>query len=176
VKRFCIHAVLALAAVLALSAGVGVATGAIPSTSDGTISACQAKIGGVRYLRPIDKQASESCKASEKAVNWNQKGPKGDPGPQGLKGATGPAGSGQGKVRFVLASETIAAGHFGQVDAKCAAGEHVSGGGFALGLLGDEDLRVATSNADPDANKWVVEAENNTNQAQDVIAQAVCAS
>src|SRR5436190_15775670 len=98
----------------------------MPKAGSPATRACQAKIGSIRYLRPIDKQAGESCKASETAANWNQKGPKGDPGPQGLKGATGPAGpagSGPGTLRFVLAS---GAGQSGQVDARCAAGEHAA--------------------------------------------------
>src|SRR3954463_249602 len=87
-----IRLILALAGVLAVTASIGVATGAIPSTSDGTINTCIATFSGTKYLRPIDKQAGESCKTGEKPLTWNQKGLKGDPGLQGPKGATGPAG------------------------------------------------------------------------------------
>ncbi len=159
---------LALAAALAVMGGIGVATGAIPS-SDGTITACEAKIANVRYLRPIDTQAGESCKPSEKRIAWNQKGPKGDPGP------AGPKGSGLGKIREQVNSEAIAPGQ-GQANATCHAGEHVIGGGFQLGLTGDEDIRVVSSIADTAANGWVVEAFNNTSGSQEVLVQALCAS
>src|SRR5919204_2642690 len=87
--------ILGVAAMLALTAGIGVATGTIP-TSTGTINACQAKINGFRYVRLLDN--GESCHGAEKALSWNQKGPKGDPGPQGPKG---PAGSGGGFTHVV---------------------------------------------------------------------------
>src|SRR5687767_4735185 len=83
----------ALAAVLALTAGIGAASGAIPSSSDATISGCHAKLGGVRYLRLIDAQAGEACKGLEKTLTWNQTGPKGDTGPQGPKGDKGEPGA-----------------------------------------------------------------------------------
>ena len=81
-----IRLALALAAVLALTAGLGVASGAIPSSS-GKIYGCFAKSDG--ELRVIDKAKQQKCKSTEQALNWNQQGPKGDPG---LPGAPGPKG------------------------------------------------------------------------------------
>jgi hypothetical protein len=72
-----LHLVLAVAAGMAFSAGIGVASGAIPS-SDGKINACQAKVGGFRYLRLLD--SGESCHGGEKPLSWNQKGPAGGGG------------------------------------------------------------------------------------------------
>src|SRR4051794_11799470 len=75
---------------LAVSAGIGVATGAIPS-SDGVISSCAATTGGA--LRVIDTAQGQTCKTTEKALNFNQKGPAGPAGPAGARGATGLTGA-----------------------------------------------------------------------------------
>jgi hypothetical protein len=63
---------LTLAAALALSAGVGVATGAIPDT-DNTITSCLAPDG---RLRVIDT-ATQSCDRvkHERPLQWKQSGP-----------------------------------------------------------------------------------------------------
>jgi uncharacterized membrane protein len=60
---------LALAAVLALSAAIGVASGAIPA-SDGMITACYSKANG--DLRVVDSEAGQTCKASENELSWKQ--------------------------------------------------------------------------------------------------------
>jgi hypothetical protein len=79
------------AVVLAAS---GIASATIPA-SDGTLRACYAKTGGLLHakgdLRLIDE--GEACRAHERAIGWNQKGPKGDPGPQGPPGVPGPRGA-----------------------------------------------------------------------------------
>lgn len=71
---------LVVAVVAGVSAGVGVATGAIPG-GDGRISACYSKIGGA--VRVIDAERGQACKPSEESISWNQQGP---PGPQGEPG------------------------------------------------------------------------------------------
>ena len=78
-------------------AGSGVALAAIPSTTTGKITGCINTKTAV--LRVIDYQAGKRCFKTEKAVSWNQRGPKGatgaqgPTGPKGDTGAQGPAGS-----------------------------------------------------------------------------------
>jgi hypothetical protein len=69
--------VVALAAVIVLSVGIGVSTGAIPS-STGKIDGCF--VTGTGDLRVIDKAKQQTCAANEQALSWNQQGPKGPPG------------------------------------------------------------------------------------------------
>lgn len=77
-------------AIVALVAAVGgFAVASIPS-GNGTIHACYQKENG--QLRVIDKDAKQSCRPSEVALTFNQKGPAGPTGPAGPRGATGPAG------------------------------------------------------------------------------------
>jgi hypothetical protein len=71
------------AAVLVLAAGIGVASAGIPS-SGGKIFGCYAKKGGA--LRVV--AAGKKCKENEKALFWNQQGPKGDAGPTGSGGGS----------------------------------------------------------------------------------------
>jgi Collagen triple helix repeat (20 copies) len=82
---------------VALCLGVGVATGAIPS-SDGKISACYTKVGGVVRVIDVEKSPPQKCTTHENAISWNQTGPPGPagppgpPGPKGDQGDPGPAG------------------------------------------------------------------------------------
>jgi Collagen triple helix repeat (20 copies) len=87
-------AVLALAAVGTLAA-VGVGYAAIPG-GDGVIHGCYQKPGLLSNegaLRVIDTDKGQACRSNEVAVDWNQKGAKGDVGPQGPKGDPGPQGA-----------------------------------------------------------------------------------
>src|ERR1700754_1690484 len=81
-----------VATVAALAAGAGAAVASIPSSD--AIDGCYTKIGGV--LRVIDTDKGERCiKALEVPITWNQKGPAGVPGRDGVagpKGDTGPRG------------------------------------------------------------------------------------
>jgi hypothetical protein len=114
----------ALAAVIALSAGIGVATGAIPS-ADGKIRACFAKDNG--RLRVIDKAGGQKCKSSEKALVWNQRGPSGRQGVAGPPGLAGPAGKdgapgapGRSALEPLRSGETIRGVVGGDFDANAA--------------------------------------------------------
>src|SRR5918992_98330 len=78
---------LTAAAILAVAAGVALAT--IPG-SNGVINACYEKRLGI--LRVIDAEAGKTCTQYETPISWNEKGVKGDTGPQGLKGETGATG------------------------------------------------------------------------------------
>src|SRR3954447_12557118 len=104
---------LVLGAVVALTASIGVATGAIPS-SNGTLQTCVGKFGG--SLRVIDKDAGQSCVSTfETPVAINQQGPKGEPGEAGAPGkdgGTGPKGDKGDK------GDAGPAGHVGQAFEK----------------------------------------------------------
>jgi hypothetical protein len=66
---------------------------AIPS-ADGVIHSCyNASSNPSGQLRVIDQEAGAKCSKNEKALSFNQKGPKGDPGPQGPHGPKGDTGA-----------------------------------------------------------------------------------
>jgi hypothetical protein len=84
---------------LVMAAG-GIAYAAIPD-SGGVIHACYLKSAGAQpqgALRVIDSGKGQTCKTTETALNFNQKGQKGavgatgPAGPKGAAGAKGPAG------------------------------------------------------------------------------------
>ena len=84
--------------VLALTgtlAAVGVGYAAIPGVG-GVIHSCyNASSNPSGQLRVIDTEAGAKCAKNEKALDFNQQGPKGDkgdPGPQGPQGEQGIAG------------------------------------------------------------------------------------
>lgn len=93
---------------LAVTAGAGIATGAIPGTG-GTISGCFTNVGGVLRVIDTEKATPDRCTRFETAIRWSQtgpqgpsgaagsqgeRGPQGEPGPQGERGAPGPPGPG----------------------------------------------------------------------------------
>lgn len=91
VRRLVRRAVV-LGVMLAVAAGVGVATGAIPD-SGGTINGCYTKTGGI--VRVVDTEKNQRCISSaENPISWSQRGPKGDTGPQGDAGPAGTTGQG----------------------------------------------------------------------------------
>jgi len=61
-------------------------------TLNGVIYSCYDANGGqnIRLIDPTDPNGG--CKKDEQSLNWNQQGPKGDTGPQGLTGLQGPKG------------------------------------------------------------------------------------
>src|SRR4051812_16434828 len=81
------RAVLIGSAVTIAFAGAAYAVASIPD-ADGAIHACYSSSGLVRIVH----SASE-CVRFEKALTWNVKGAKGDPGAPGAKGDPGPAGA-----------------------------------------------------------------------------------
>lgn len=80
--------IIAAALVAAGVAAVGVAYGGIPGTG-GVIHGCYTPTSG--GLRVIDNTQT-TCKAPEKALDWNQTGPPGPKGDQGLPGPKGDQG------------------------------------------------------------------------------------
>jgi hypothetical protein len=95
------------AAVGAMVVSVGVvAYAAIPDEA-GVISACYQQPSG--QLRVIDAAAGESCRRNELPLSWNQKGPKGDPGPASSSG-TVPLGDvtlSDGETRVLLSEGAL---------------------------------------------------------------------
>jgi hypothetical protein len=74
----------------ALALVAGAAYSAIPD-SNGVIHGCYTNRGGL--LRAIDPSAGQKCTSLETPLDWNQKGPKGDSGPQGAPGPKGDPGA-----------------------------------------------------------------------------------
>jgi hypothetical protein len=83
-------------AVIAFAVGASLAGGlawaSIPNSKTGVISACY-KTGTPNQgaLRVIDSQAGAKCASGEKALGWNQIGPRGPQGTPGSTGARGPS-------------------------------------------------------------------------------------
>jgi hypothetical protein len=181
---------LALAALLVVAAGIGVASATIPS-SGGKIFGCFAKSNGA--LRVV--QPGQKCKSSEQPLFWNQQGPKGDPGlpgakgdrgpvgpagPKGDKGAkgdpgpTGPAGSGVGKVVRHRVVEFLDPG-IRVLKVSCGPGERVTGGGYSVGNR-TREVRVTNSTPFFDSEGWQVEVTNDTITPTAVEVYALCAA
>jgi hypothetical protein len=80
--------VVALVALLVLALGA-VAGASIPD-ADGVIHACRRRSDG--RLRVIDTDKGRTCGVGERALNWNQTGPRGPQGTQGPEGPEGPQG------------------------------------------------------------------------------------
>jgi Lamin Tail Domain/Collagen triple helix repeat (20 copies) len=78
---------LLLALMLALPAGGAVAVVRIPHDATAVIHACARKDGRLRLVA-----RTSDCRASERAVSWNVRGPQGELGPPGPAGPIGPAG------------------------------------------------------------------------------------
>jgi hypothetical protein len=109
--------VVVAAALLVLASGA-VALAAIPS-ADGTIHGCRDNRTGA--LRVIDAEAGQSCTAKETALTWNQTGPQGQAGANGVSGY-------ELVVRDVVLAST--ASEF--VTATCPSGKRALGGSAAM--------------------------------------------
>jgi hypothetical protein len=160
--------ILGVAAVLALTAGIGVATGTIP-TSNGTINACQAKINGFRYVRLLDN--GESCHGAEKALSWNQKGPKGDTGPRGPAGS---GGSGLGKLTPRSGGAIIPVG-VGRVVANCNPGEQALSPGYNI-LGKTESVVVMSLLRDDTGVGYSADVQNRSDSPKGVTLTVLCTS
>src|SRR5688572_25702571 len=85
--------VLVVAALGVLAGLAGVAVAAIPDSS-GVIHGCYARVTG--NLRVVD--SAQKCRKSERAIQWNQKGPSGPVGPPGPAGPPGGANESVGPL------------------------------------------------------------------------------
>ena len=100
-----------------IALGAAVATGAMSLVEAhggdvALIHSCVNSQGGIRIV-----SASEECKASETALDWNIQGVEGEqgvPGPAGPAGATGPAGpagpAGSARAFAAIAPDGVAGG------------------------------------------------------------------
>jgi hypothetical protein len=154
--RWSIRLAVALAAVLALTAGIGVAIGAIPA-SDGTITACYSKANG--DLRVIDSEAGQTCKASENELSWNQ----GTPAP-----------------RVIVVTTFLDPGETGEARAECPEGQKATGGGFTSAIL-DPTNDVVVKDSEPLTFGgvpvgWVAKFTNNASVDERANAIAICVS
>jgi hypothetical protein len=152
IKRYRLP-VLALGGLLAV-AGVGVASGAIPSSSDGVIHGCYQKPGLLANpgaVRVIDAEAGQTCRSNETAFQWNSKGPKGDPGPQG------PSGVLSGRV--VVKNEVTVTGteQTGNVSVQCPLGKVVLTGGADV-ANSPAFARLTESKPTPTQDGWSAQA------------------
>jgi hypothetical protein len=112
-KRVLVIAVLATAAVAVAT----VAYAAIPS-ANGLISACKTKDGAIKL---IDKEAGQACPGSQELVEWNQQGPAGSPGQNGV--------SGYGRT---LAKSALDSTGTKSVTVHCPSGTKALGGGAGV--------------------------------------------
>ncbi len=86
-------AAIAATATVVLAGGVAFATGAVGPADSTVYHGCVKSGddgGGNGQLRIVN--GPEDCKKNERAISWNQKGVKGDPGATGGRGETGPQG------------------------------------------------------------------------------------
>jgi hypothetical protein len=147
---------LMLTVVFALSAGIGVATGAIPA-SDGTISACYSKLNGA--LRVIDRAARQTCKSSETPLSWKQ-------------GTSAPA------VR--VSTISLSPGATTRAAAHCPSGQHATGGGFTSAIFDPRD-DVVVKDSEPvtfagQPVGWSATFTNDSTADEDANAIAICLS
>jgi hypothetical protein len=82
------RALIVIGAALALGIGGGIAIADIPSSGDGTITACMLTSSGT--IRLINAEAGATCKKGEQEVEWNQQGVPGVPGEDGTDALLAP--------------------------------------------------------------------------------------
>jgi hypothetical protein len=112
-KRILVVALLALAAVAATAS----AYAAIPS-ANGTISACKDLKGS---LKVIDTEAGQACNNNQQLLTWNQQGPAGQPGQDGVSGH-----------EIVYAESATTSDYDKTVIVLCPSGKKVVGGGAGV--------------------------------------------
>ena len=169
INRFSRRVVLLGVGALTLAGGLAYAS--IPD-SDGTIHACL--LTSLEQVRIIDP-SQQQCRSNETPISWNQKGPKGDTGPQGATGPQGPKGDtgaqgpkgdtgpqgppgGLNNVQVVTATATPSSSGFATMFMNCPAGTTLTGGGVDItGLVGDDQgfgPRVVSSRPF-NVNQWL---------------------
>jgi len=162
-------------AAIAVAASAGAAYAAIPG-GDGVVHGCFTKSSGA--LRVIDASAT-TCKSGEGALNWDQQGTPGTPGPTGPKGdpgtpgPTGPKGDPGGLAGYqqVVARSGETTDRFKQVIAECPAGKLAVGGGAEVRNLDGSFISIPEVVLDgsfpPSPVRWVGQAHAVTPTAED---------
>jgi hypothetical protein len=171
----------AVAAVIALGAGMGAALAAgvsLPFSDDGnTINGCYSSGGALKVLTPTQP----TCPDGFTPIHWNVTGPPGLPGPKGDEGPQGPPGpkgdpgpGSQLSVYHVNGPQvTIPAGEVRGLTASCAlTSDLATGGGFNIASVID----VIESAPDPNnTDSWFVVAFNpSSNDVSGAQATAQC--
>jgi hypothetical protein len=156
--------VAALAAAMIMLGGVAVAS--IPS-ADGVINGCRKNSTG--DLRVIDSAAS--CPNGFTPLKWNQMGPQGPAGANGVSG-----------LETRSATATADANSIKSVAVVCSSGKKALGGGVELGNAGaDMDLiasvpQGATGDGSDNANGWAGVVNNHESTPKLVYVWVICAS
>jgi hypothetical protein len=108
---------------------------------------------------------TESCHGGEKPLSWNQKGPKGDPGPAG----------GFSHIVQRAASGTAAPGVSG-VRVGCQPGEIAISGGYDLLDERPDVIVDALTPTSPSDTEWGVKVLNNSGAPRGIDLKVLCAS
>lgn len=127
-----------------------------------TIHACVGRFGRVRIVPD-----ASYCRRREKPLEWNSKGPQGEPGPPGIAGAL--------ETYTISSSEQeVEAGSRGEAYAECEAGDLVTGGGFVF-LVESPGCAVVEENFPEELDSWLVTVKNECDEEVTFTAWAVCA-
>jgi hypothetical protein len=127
-----------------------------------TIHACVGRFGRI-WIVPD----ASYCRWRQKHLEWNSKGPQGEPGPPGIAGelATYTRSSSEQEVEPDLRGEAYA---------ECDAGDLVTGGGYVF-LIESPGCAVVEENFPEDLDSWLVTVKNECDEEVYVTAWAVCA-
>jgi len=139
---------LAVVGVLAAVFAGTTAFAAIPD-GGGVIHGCYDKASGAMRVTDTATNVPKACTAKEVALNWNQQGPKGDPGVQGPKGDPG---SSDGYIRHPLGGVGILGGT--QVASMYVpAGSYMLSAKFLMGSFTPNQLFTCSFGAGADIDK-----------------------
>lgn len=146
--------------------GAGVAYASIPG-SNGVINGCYKSSGG--DLKVIDSSAS--CASGYKPLNWNQAGPQGPAGANGVSGLETRVASGAADAESIKS-----------IAVSCSSGKRALGGGFEFSNPGADVNIVASTptgasgSGTDNATGWVAEFNNHETTTKNVSVWVVCAT
>lgn len=180
--------VVALGLVLVVAAS-GFAMAAIPDSGTKVYTACMSDDGSIRL---INYENGKRCKNAEKTRTWNQEGPagadgaqglKGDTGDQGLKGDTGDQGP-PGVYGYEVVSQAFSmtlAVEYGTSSVDCPVGKVPIGGGYDYSDLFTKNVATKEKNfmgaSYPTETGWAVKWYHGIdNLAINFTVYAVCAT
>jgi len=156
---------IALIVSVLVAAVAGVSYAAIPA-ADGTISACKDQKG---ILKVINAEAGQTCSGSQQLLTWNQQGPQGPAGQDGISGYQVVHGT---SAQYDSADEKYAF-------ATCPSGKMPVGGGGSSGHQAGPSyytLPVALISSRSNGTAWFVRAREivPTDEPWELIAEAIC--